>query len=324
MIELVSSNWAFRGLVLLAIFALVALVVFVATNVFSRRARVSRDLAALSGDGVVASSETLTRQRSEGAWAKIVREVEKTGLSLNDSAETEVAKMLRAAGYQSPTAIRAYTLIRLLLIFVLPGLFLLSASFQAEPVSVTRLYFTCAFLAVLGLYIPNLFIRAKADRRRQEIINGFPDCLDLMLVCVEAGLGLEATLDRVGREMATTHPRISGMLTQTTLLMRAGASREDALRRLGETSGVDEIRSFATLLIQSDKLGTSLATTLRVYSAEMREARRLRAEEKAHRLPVLLSIPLVVFMLPTMIGVIALPAIVMSIREVIPAMLGEQ
>ncbi|NNK46710.1 MAG: type II secretion system F family protein, partial [Altererythrobacter sp.] len=163
---------------------------------------------------------------------------------------------------------------------------------------------------------------AKADRRREEIVNGFPDSLDLMLVCVEAGLGLEAALDRVGREMANTHPRIAEMLTQTTLLMRAGATREDSLRKLGDTSGVDEIKSFATLLIQSDKLGTSLATTLRVYSSEMREARRLRAEEKAHRLPVLLSIPLVVFMLPTMIGVIILPAIVISIREVIPSMMG--
>lgn len=323
MLELISSNWAFRGLILIAVFALVAVVVFVGSNIFSRRLRVSRDLAAIGGETTDASSETLTRQRTEGAWAKIVREVERAGLNLSDSAESEIAKQLRAAGYTSPSAPRVYTLVRLLLIFILPGLFILSAYMQSEAPSVGRLYFTCALLAVLGLYIPNLFIRAKADRRRQEIVNGFPDCLDLMLVCVEAGLGLEATLDRVGREMAITHPRISGMLTQSTLLMRAGASREDALRKLGDVAEVDEIRSFATLLIQSDKLGTSLATTLRVYAAEMREARRMRAEEKAHRLPVLLSIPLVVFMLPTMIGVIALPAIVMTIREVIPAMYGD-
>lgn len=323
MLELISSNWAFRGLILITVFALVAVVVFVGSNIFSRRLRVSRDLAAIGGETTDASSETLTRQRTEGAWAKIVREVERAGLNLSDSAESEIAKQLRAAGYTSPSAPRVYTLVRLLLIFALPALFIVSAYLQSEAPSVGRLYFTCALLAVLGLYIPNLFIRAKADRRRQEIVNGFPDCLDLMLVCVEAGLGLEATLDRVGREMAITHPRISGMLTQSTLLMRAGASREDALRKLGDVAEVDEIRSFATLLIQSDKLGTSLATTLRVYAAEMREARRMRAEEKAHRLPVLLSIPLVVFMLPTMIGVIALPAIVMTIREVIPAMYGD-
>lgn len=322
MIEIVSTNWAFRGLFLLGIFALVALGVLIATNIFSRRVQTARELAAIGGGNSSESSETLTRRRTEGAWAKIVKEIERTGLSLSDTAESVVAKQLRAAGFDSPSAPRVYTLIRLILLFVLPGLFILYSMAQSEPVSVGRLYFTCVLLAVLGLFIPNLFVRAKADRRREEITNGFPDCLDLMLVCVEAGLGLEATLDRVGREMATTHPRISGMLTQTTLLMRAGASREDALRKLGETAGVDEIRSFATLMIQSDKLGTSLATTLRVYAAEMREARRLRAEEKAHRLPVLLSIPLVVFMLPTMVGVIALPAIVMSVREIIPSMTG--
>ena len=324
MLDLVSSNLAVRILILVIIFGLVVLAVVVGTNFISRRSRVTRELAALGGEGFAPTNESLTRQRTEGAWARIVKEIERAGLNLGDSAESEIAKQLKAAGYNSPAAPRVYTLVRLLLIFVLPGLFILNASLQSEAPSLTRLYFTCAILALLGLYIPNLFVRAKAERRRQEIINGFPDCLDLMLVCVEAGLGLEATLDRVGREMALTHPRIAGMLTQTTLLMRAGASREDALRKLGETAGVDEIRSFATLLIQSDKLGTSLATTLRVYSAEMREARRLRAEEKAHRLPVLLSIPLVVFMLPTMIGVIALPAIVMSIREVIPSMLGDR
>jgi len=143
-----------------------------------------------------------------------------------------------------------------------------------------------------------------------------------MLVCVEAGLGLEAALDRVGREMVVSHPLLSELLLQTTLLMRAGASREEALRKLGQNAGVDQIKSFATLLVQSDKLGTSMSQTLRVYSAEMREQRRMRAEEKAHRLPVLISIPLVVFMLPTMIGVLALPAVIMAMRDVLPAMGG--
>ena len=323
MLELVSTNPIIRALILVAIFGLVALVVFSISAVTSRRMRLSRDLATLSGDTDSATSETLTRQRTDGAWAKMVKRIEDAGLNLGDSNDSKLEQQLKAAGYESPSAPRVYTLVRLMLVFVLPGLFLLNAYFQAEPPGLGQLYLTCALLAVLGLYVPNLFIRAKADRRRTEIINGFPDCLDLMLVCVEAGLGLEATLDRVGREMVTTHPRVAAMLTETTLLMRAGASREDALRRMGSESSVDEIRSFSTLLIQSDKLGTSLATTLRVYSAEMREARRLRAEEKAHRLPVLLSIPLVVFMLPTMIGVLILPAAVLTIRQVVPAMVGE-
>ena len=322
MIEFATSNWILRGLILVVIFGGVAAVVFFASSFASRRMRVSRELAALSGDAGSPSNETLTRQRTEGAWAKMVKRIENAGLSLSDTAESDIAKQLRAAGFISPMAPRVYTLVRLLLIFVLPGLFLAFALLRAEPPGVLALYLGCTLLAVLGLYIPNLTIRAMAESRRRQIINSFPDSLDLMLVCVEAGLGLESTLDRVGREMANTHPLISQMLTETTLLMRAGASREDALRKLGDNASVDEIRSFTTLLIQSDKLGTSLATTLRVYSAEMREARRLRAEEKAHRLPVLISVPLVVFMLPTMIGVILLPAIVRAVREVIPALAG--
>jgi tight adherence protein C len=174
----------------------------------------------------------------------------------------------------------------------------------------------------MGLVIPSLFLTAKADRRRQEILNGFPDCLDLMLVCVEAGMGLEAALDRVGREMTLSHPLVAEQISQTTLELRAGASREEALRALADRSGVDEIRAFATLLIQSDKLGSSIATTLRIYAAEMREKRRMRAEEKAHRLPVLLSIPLVACMLPVMIGVLMLPAVIRVIRDIAPALAG--
>ncbi|MBT8430890.1 MAG: type II secretion system F family protein [Altererythrobacter sp.] len=322
MLEFATSNWVLRALVLLLIFGAVAAVVLFVSSVASRRMRVSRELAALSGDGVGPTQESLTRKRSEGVWASMVKRIESAGLNLGDTAESDIAKQLKAAGYESQSAPRVYTLVRLMMLFALPGLFLLFAWLRPEPPSVLQLYLGSAILMVMGLYLPNLFIRAKADRRREEIVNGFPDSLDLLLVCVEAGLGLEAALDRVGREMANTHPRIAELLTQTTLLMRAGATREDSLRKLGDTSGVDEIKSFATLLIQSDKLGTSLATTLRVYSSEMREARRLRAEEKAHRLPVLLSIPLVVFMLPTMIGVIIGPAIVMSIREVVPSMMG--
>lgn len=320
MLEFAASNWVIRALILLGIFGLVALAVFLVTNLTSRRVRLNKELAAISGESAGVSSETLRRQRTEGVWAKIVKQIESSGLNLSDSNDSEIGKQLRAAGYISQTAPRVYTLVRILLIFILPGVFLLLSLTAPEPPSVFRMYMTCAILAALGLYIPNLFIRAMAERRRREIINGFPDCLDLMLVCVEAGLGLESTLDRVGREMASTHPLVSSLLTETTLLMRAGASREDALRKLGETAGVDEIRSFATLLIQSDKLGTSLATTLRVYSSEMREARRLRAEEKAHRLPVLISIPLVAFMLPSMIGVLILPAIVLTLRDVMPGM----
>ena len=174
----------------------------------------------------------------------------------------------------------------------------------------------------MGLYLPSLFIRARADRRQQELINGFPDALDLMLVCVEAGLGLEAAFARVGMEMTTSHPRLAEQFGAVVLELRAGRSHEDALRRMADRAGADEIRAFATLLIQSTKLGSSIAQTLRTYASEMRERRRMRAEEKAHRLPVLISIPLVACMLPVMIGVLMLPAAIRVVRAVLPALHG--
>lgn len=322
MFDLIVSNWIFRIGALVLIFGLVVLVGIIVANFAINRFSVLRELRAMNAPEASVTHQGLTSHQKQSAWSRLVERIEKGGLNLGDTRDSEITKLLQSAGYRSPAAPRIYTLVRLLLIFILPGIYLTITMLSSEPVSIARLYIVCALLAVLGIFIPNLFVRYRAHQRRTAIVNGFPDSLDLMLVCVEAGLGLEAALDRVSREMAVSHPLISSMFAETVLLMRAGASRDDALRKLAQTSGVDEIGSFTTLLIQSDKLGTSIATTLRVYSGEMREARRMRAEEKAHRLPVLISIPLVVFMLPTMIGVLALPAIIMALRDVIPALTG--
>ena len=194
---------------------------------------------------------------------------------------------------------------------------------SADQLSFMRLYFYGSIASLLGLFVPSMILSSKTDRRKQAILNGFPDSLDLMLVCVEAGLGLEAALDRVGREVTVSAPLVAQLLTTATLQLRAGASREAALRRMADTAGVDEIRSFSTLLIQSDKLGSSIGAALRIYATEMRDKRRMRAEEKAHRIPVLISIPLVACLLPVMIGVLMLPVSVQVVRHMLPAMNGK-
>jgi tight adherence protein C len=188
--------------------------------------------------------------------------------------------------------------------------------------SIYKIYGVVVVAALAGLYLPSLLLRVRADRRQRDIINGFPDALDLMLVCVEAGLGMDSAFARVGMEMTESHPKLAEQFGAVVLELRAGRSHEDALRRMADRAGADEIRAFATLLIQSSKLGSSIAQTLRVYASEMREKRRLRAEEKAHRLPVLLSVPLVGCMLPVMIGVLMLPAAIRIIRTMVPALQG--
>lgn len=322
MLDVIASNQPLRIAILLGLFALVALSAFVLFGAFGRRASVRGELREIaSGNKVSPAGQSLT-QRRDSTWDRLVDGIEKAGLNLTDTKSDVLRDKLVAAGFDSPAAPRLYTLLRLVLVIVLPTAFVAYSLTSGEEISFMRLYVVGSFCAVFGLYVPALFLRAKADRRRETIINGFPDCLDLLLVCVEAGLGLEAAFDRVGREMATSHPLVARMLTIMTLRLRAGASREEALRRLADDARVDEIRSFSTLLIQSDRLGTSISTTLRVYSAEMRERRRMRAEEKAHRLPVLISIPLVTCMLPVMIGTLMLPAAIRVVRQVLPAMAG--
>jgi len=319
MIELVTTNTFIRLAVLLAIFGLAVLGVLLAANFISRRTAVRSELRDISdGHLFIPGARASLRASNDTAWSRLVDAIERAGLSLADTKGDQLRAKLIAAGFHAPSAPRLFTLIRLLLIFALPlSYVVLSYTGSAAP-SFFQLYVMSVLLAALGLYLPNLYVRARADRRREQIVNGFPDCLDLTLVCVEAGLGIEAAMDRVGREMVHSHPLVSELLSVCTLQLRAGATREDAFRRMADIAGVDEIRSFTTLLIQSDKLGTSVASTLRVYANEMRERRRMRAEEKAHRLPVLISIPLVVFMLPTMIGTLMLPAAIRLMRDVIP------
>ncbi len=259
---------------------------------------------------------------SRGSWVGLMQAIEKSGVPLVDPKDTALRTRLVAAGYTRTDAPKIYSLIRLTMVVGLPLMLFGWMWFSDVRPSPFRLYMLGALAALAGLYVPSMFVRARADRRQQQILNGFPDALDLLLVCVEAGLGLEAALSRVGMEMTRSHPLLAEQFGAVVLELRAGRTHEDALRRMADRSGSEEIRGFATLLVQSTKLGSSIAQTLRIYSSEMRERRRMRAEEKAHRLPVLLSIPLVCFMLPTMIGVLMLPAILRVIRTLLPAMQG--
>lgn len=323
MIELFADNPELRYLFLVTLFAVVsAAAYFVSLSLTARqltRQRLGETTGSPAQNTVVGS---LRSDRMESKWLKLVDGIEKAGLSLVDTKDESVRRRLIAAGYTAPYAPRVYTLIRLALVIALPTLILLNFWINAAALSLLTLYFSVVIAAAAGLYFPVLFVRAKADRRQEEILNGFPDALDLMLVCVEAGLGLEAAFTRVGMEMTESHPRIAEQFGSVVLEMRAGLNRDDALRRMADRAAADEIRAFATLLIQSNKLGSSIAQTLRIYASEMREHRRLRAEEKAHRLPVLLSIPLVACMLPVMIGILMLPAAIRVIRTLVPAFSG--
>ncbi|MEI6486182.1 MAG: type II secretion system F family protein [Sphingomonadales bacterium] len=298
------ANWIVLGLV----FTAVVLMVMALAPTFLGRTDIKSRLASQGSSASVDGPGSLRNDQLTTRWARLLQQIEETGLNLSDDASVKIAEKLQRAGYEQPWAPRAFTLTRALATLALPVLVLMILSTGESWPTPGKLYMYIVGAAMLGLYAPGIIVNGRAEERAKEILNGFPDTLDLLLVCLEAGLGIDAAFSRVGSEIVSSHPLLAKLFGQVSLELRAGRSREAALRLLAKKSGVPEITAFTTLIIQSDRLGASIAAALRIYAAEMREARRMRAEEKAHRIPVLLSVPLVCFLLPTMVAVLMLPA----------------
>jgi tight adherence protein C len=176
--------------------------------------------------------------------------------------------------------------------------------------------------AMIGCYLPNFLLNWKISMRRREIFESFPDATDLMLVCVEAGLGLDAGLTKVADEIRMKSVALAEELHLTNLEMRAGGTREKSLRNLALRTGVEEISVFATMLTQADKFGTSIGESLRVFSDDLRHTRQVRAEEMAAKIPTKMLFPLVVFIFPSIIMVIMGPAVIQIIRTILPMLSG--
>lgn len=163
---------------------------------------------------------------------------------------------------------------------------------------------------MMGYMTPSLYLGRRIATRQTEHRAGFPDFMDLLVVCADAGLSMEASLDRVGRELSDSYPSLSANVHMATLEIRAGRTLGEALEHLAERLGLEEARAFATLLQQSAELGSSLTDALRVYSDDMRHKRLSLAEEKAYSLPAKLSVPLVLCIFPVLVIVTMLPAYV--------------
>jgi len=172
--------------------------------------------------------------------------------------------------------------------------------------------------ALVGCYVPNLVLALKLRERQRAIFDTFPDAADLMLVCVEAGLGLDAALNKITDEIRISSPALAEELHLTNLEMRAGGSRAQSLRNLALRTGIEEIGTFATMLAQSDKFGTSIGESLRVFSEDLRHKRQVRAEEHAAKVPIKMLIPLALFIFPAIIMVILGPALIVIVRTIGP------
>ncbi|MBC6982415.1 type II secretion system F family protein [Caulobacter sp. 17J80-11] len=296
--------------------AVLALAIGVAVIVFGDRLFASRLAALAPGAGTPTTRASLTPQ--------VTRALEKLGDRLGKGAvDGEKRGVLRArlvqAGIYADRAVEIFFALRVLsaLLFGV-GAVVAVAVFKPAGALIALLVVVGA--ANAGLFLPNLILAHRIGERRLGIRLGLPDAVDLMVVCVEAGSTVTASIQRVSREFVEMHPVLASELEITLRQMQAGSSRADAMSRLAERAPLDELRNLVTMLNQSEALGASLGQTLRVFAEEMRRNRFLEAERKAAELPVKMAIPLVFFVFPCLMGVIFTPVVIRFVRVLFPAM----
>ena len=219
-------------------------------------------------------------------------------------------RMLRA-GYTSKDAVRMYHAMQFVLaitFLILGAAFALVKSINGELTTNTMLIYTL-LPGIVGYYLPRYWVDKRVEKRKTEIIEGFPDALDLMLVCVEAGQSLDQSIIRVGKESRAGYPALAEEFEMVAQEVKAGKERIVVLKDMAERVGVPDVASFVTTLIQSATFGTSVADALRVYSADMRDKRIMRAEEKANMLPTKLTLGTMLFTVPPLLVILIGPSI---------------
>lgn len=219
----------------------------------------------------------------------------------------KLQKKMLQAGYRSPDAAMAFRAVQLSLTVAVPSI-LMTVCFVLDG-SLNSFMVWSLLGAGIGFYLPRLVLGKIISNRQLRITWGLADALDLLVVAVEAGLGLNAALNRVGEELKNTHPDLHYELEIVNLEIRVGRSREEALRNLAERTGVEDIRSFVALLIQADRYGSSIAKAVRIFAESLRTKRRQRAEQASQKAALKLIFPLTGFLFPVIILVILAPAV---------------
>jgi tight adherence protein C len=289
-------------------------VLFIAQMLPNRSAALAQRLSELHGETGGATADMLIRRRRQERSERFKTILQGWGERLEgrraDNATTK--KFLVQAGYFSPLSVSYYWGTRFVLMAGLGAgalLFLPIAGVGFLTSTLTALWF-----AVLGWIAPPFYVKSRVKKRQKEIVKALPDALDLLVVCVEAGLGLNQAIVRVSEEIDHVSLLMSEQLALVNLEIRAGTPRDDALRNLAERTGVADVQSLVAMLIQTDRFGTSIAQALRVHADTMRTKRRQRAEEAAAKTTIKLVFPLVLFIFPTMFVVILAPALIRIIR----------
>jgi tight adherence protein C len=274
----------------------------------------AEEMSRLRGSGANASQEPRTIRRVAGReYVKNV--VDRFSLQKAFVDENTIDQLARA-GYRGQGPLNTYVFARFVTpfaLFILAFGYLSLTIFSDKPLYLNALY--ALFVGLIGAYLPTLLLKNRTIKRQQSIKRAWPDALDLMLLCVEAGMSVEHAFKRVAKEIGVQSPELAEEITLTTAELSFLEDRTRAYDNLGRRTGLDVVKSVTTALIQADRYGTSVGTSLRVMAEEGRETRMMEAEKKAAALPPKLTVPLIVFFLPVLFIVIIAPAIIKLIQQ---------
>ena len=286
------------------VFASVALLIF---NVMSQRSQgpdpVAARLAEIKSTTEGTSWWQTRRQQRRPAWERLLARL--AGFLPNAEGSESIKDGLTEAGLRGPNAVTTFLGAKVLLGLGLPLIFLFVMGLMG--MSFGNIVVWMIVLGVVGFYLPTLWLWSESNKRKLEVTHALPDALDLMVVCVEAGLGLNAAILKVAGEMQLASPVLATELRMVNNEMKAGINRIDALRNLADRTGVTDVKSLVAVLVQTDRLGTSVAASLRAQSDSLRVKRRQRAEEAAHKVAVKLVFPLVLCIFPELLLILLGP-----------------
>jgi tight adherence protein C len=293
----------------LVVFLLVAVAFFAfGAAILAPASLLGARLRALTGRRVEAAPKPEFADKLEQALDPLSK-----AIPASPSETSRTRALLMQAGFREHRHVTIYFGLRVLFLGIAVVIVLAGNFFNREPLLAIG-------LPALGFVLPSMALKRMVRRRQQAIRLGLPDALDLAVICVEAGLGLDQALQRVGDEMRHVHPPLADELSLVNLEMRAGKARSEALRNLATRTGVDDMRALVAVLIQTDRFGTSIAAALRVHSDALRTERRQRAEEMAAKTTIKMVPVLVFFIFPSMFFVSLGPAAIQLIRNLMPAL----
>ena len=282
-----------------------------ARSTVRRRSVLDQGLASSEGAGDQGwfKNANSLRYQSLVSTSALLGDVER-GASSDEGEASKLRREMLRAGFFDPRSVFWYQFTRVCLLAMAGVGAYVAHRFFLPDASANSSIMAGAFLGCIGFLLPSRFVAMRQNRVIQECREGFPDFIDLMIVCAEAGLGPRSTIERLSRDIAKTYPILGAHCYLSSLEIRAGSSLHQALFNLSRRIQLDEAATLASLLEQTEQLGTSVTDALRIYSEEMRERRLVKAEEKANSLPAKLVLPLGLFVFPVILVVILLPAVI--------------